>query len=225
MSQSIEVHCPACARAHHYTPPSYPCVCGTAVAPALDPRGTVRPVPHRVWDEEWVPARCGDCGRVGIWPRPDVGCPCGTTLRLPVAEEPSAGAGGGGRPAFRPVTIRTAKDAVTTVVRYLNWLGHDGVRRADHSPPAGIGLTAPGVLAQVDPTVRPASLRDVECLWLTALTASASGVYFSLAGYEDRARTRADELGVPLYVLDLTGTPQPVNAVAERWTETGADTP
>ncbi|MEU9338592.1 hypothetical protein AB0D49_36495 [Streptomyces sp. NPDC048290] len=222
MSQSIAVHCPACGREHRYTPPSYPCMCGTAVSPPLDPRGAVRPVTHRVWDEEWVPARCDGCGRVGIWPRPDLGCPCGTTLRLPVAEEPPAGCGPGARPAFHPVTIRTAKDAVTTAVLYLNWLGYDGVRRADQHPPAGIGLIAPGVMAQVDPTVHPASLRDVECLWLTAMTEAASCVYFTLAGYEERARTRAESLGMPLYVLDLTGTPQPVNTVAEQLTATGA---
>ncbi|MDQ0584237.1 hypothetical protein QF030_006415 [Streptomyces rishiriensis] len=67
----------------------------------------------------------------------------------------------------------------------------------------------------MDPSVRPASLRDVECLWLTAMTASADCVYFSLAGYAEDARARADQLRVPLFVLDLTGTPQPVNAMAD----------
>ncbi|KPI24683.1 hypothetical protein OV320_7888 [Actinobacteria bacterium OV320] len=70
-------------------------------------------------------------------------------------------------------------------------------------------------MAQVDPSVRPASLRDVECLWLTAMTESADCVYFSLAGYAEEARARADQLRVPLFVLDLTGTPQPVNAMAD----------
>ncbi|MET8167649.1 hypothetical protein ABZT34_25895 [Streptomyces sp. NPDC005329] len=67
----------------------------------------------------------------------------------------------------------------------------------------------------MDPSVRPASLRDVECLWLTAMTESADCVYFSLAGYAEDARARADQLRVPLFVLDLTGTPQPVNAMAD----------
>ncbi|MBW8822010.1 MAG: hypothetical protein JF598_28360, partial [Streptomyces sp.] len=83
-------------------------------------------------------------------------------------------------------------------------------------PPSGIGLAARGLLAQVDPTVRPASPRDVECLWLTAMTESAHCVYFSLAGYTTEARARADSLGVPLFVLDLTGTPQPVNSLADE---------
>lgn len=124
-------------------------------------------------------------------------------------------AGAGGRAPFRPVTIRTARDAVTAAALYLRWLGYPDVRRADQRPPSGIGLAARGILAQVDPTVRPASLRDVECLWLTAMTESAACVYFSLAGYAEDALARADALGVPLFVLDLTGTPQPVNSPAD----------
>ncbi|MEV6590656.1 hypothetical protein [Streptomyces acidicola] len=126
------------------------------------------------------------------------------------------------RPAFQPVTIRTARDAVTAAALYLRWLGYRDVRRADQRPPSGIGLAARGVLAQVDPTVRPASLRDVECLWLTAMTESAVCLYFSLAGFAPEARGRADSLGVPLFVLDLTGTPRPVNGPARELIATGA---
>ncbi|MFJ7291106.1 hypothetical protein [Streptomyces collinus] len=126
------------------------------------------------------------------------------------------------RPPFRSVTIRTALDAVTATALYLRWLGYRGVRRADQRPPSGIGLAARGVVAQVDPAVRPAGLRDVECLWLTAMTESADGLYFSLAGYADDARARADALGVPLFVLDLTGTPRPVNAPAETLAAAGS---
>lgn len=105
--------------------------------------------------------------------------------------------------------------------RYLRWLGFPGVRRADQRPPSGIGLAARGVLAQVDPAVRPATPRDVECLWLAAMTESAECLYFSLTGYADDARARADALGVPLFVLDLTGTPRPVNAPAGTLAATG----
>ncbi|MEV0241181.1 hypothetical protein AB0I06_14800 [Streptomyces sp. NPDC050674] len=128
---------------------------------------------------------------------------------------------GSAQPPFRSVTIRTALDAVTATALYLRWLGYRGVRRADQRPPSGIGLAARGVLAQVDPAVRPATLRDVECLWLTAMTESAEGLYFSLTGYADDARARADALGVPLFVLDLTGTPRPVNAPAETLVAAG----
>ncbi|KAA0914818.1 hypothetical protein FGF04_38510, partial [Streptomyces apricus] len=125
------------------------------------------------------------------------------------------------RAAFQPVTIRTARDAVTAAALYLRWLGYRDIRRADQRPPSGIGLAARGIVAQVDPTVRPASLRDVECLWLTAMTESAGCVYFSLAGYEKDARAGADSLGVPLFVLDLTGTPQPANSLADELVASG----
>ncbi len=126
------------------------------------------------------------------------------------------------RPAFQPITIRTARDAVTAAALYLRWLGYKDIRRADQRPPNGVGLAARGILAQVDPSVNPASLRDIECLWLTAMTESARCVYFSLAGYDDGARSRADGLRIPLFVLDLTGTPQPVNSPADELVATGA---
>ncbi|WP_374101887.1 hypothetical protein [Streptomyces sp. MC1] len=128
----------------------------------------------------------------------------------------------GCRPPFRPRTIRTALDAVTTAALYLRWLGYRDIRRADQRPPYGIGLAARGLLAQVDPTVRPAGPKDVECLWLTAMTESAECVHFSLAGHTDAARAAADALGIPLFVLDLAGVPQPMNDPADALHTTGA---
>ncbi|MEU5525219.1 hypothetical protein ABZ759_32545 [Streptomyces sp. NPDC047860] len=216
MSQSVPVRCPACRRSHRFTAPSYPCACGAPVTPPLDLDQVPGTVDHRAWREEWVTLRCGDCGLRGEWPRPELGCPCGTVLRIPVAgEEAAVPAGRPGRPAFRPVPIRTARDAVTAAVLYLRRLGYEDIRRADQRPPSGIGLAGRGVLAHVNPSARPATSRDVECLWLTAMTESASCLYFSLAGFAEEARDRADTLGVPLFLLDLTGTPQPLNGPAD----------
>ncbi|WP_217238929.1 hypothetical protein [Streptomyces sp. AC555_RSS877] len=226
MSESVPVRCPACRREHFYEAPSYPCVCGAPVAPALDEHGTATAVAHRAWDEDWVVVRCDACGRRNQWPYPELGCSCGTMLRVPVAAASAAAspraAAPAGRRAFQPVTIRTARDAVTAAALYLRWLGYRDIRRADQRPPAGVGLAARGLLAQVDPTVRPASLRDVECLWLTAMTESTACVYFSLAGFSPDARTRAEALAVPLFVLDLTGTPQAVNSHADELDAAGA---
>jgi hypothetical protein len=230
MSESVSVRCPACRREHLYAAPSYACRCGAPVAPPLDRRGTATAVTQRAWAEDWITVRCGSCGRRNQWPRPELGCPCGTVLRIAVAGQTSVPAAGTDdaagpakrRPPFQPVAIRTARDAVTAAAVYLRWLGYRDIRRADQRPPGGIGIAAHGLLAQVDPTVLPASLRDVECLWLTAMTESAACVYFSLAGYATDARTRADALRIPLFVLDLTGTPQPVNDLADELDGTGA---
>ncbi|MFH8440037.1 hypothetical protein ACH4D3_02230 [Streptomyces sp. NPDC018026] len=217
MSETISVCCTACGRRHRYTAPSYPCVCGAPVAPELDPGGAATAVTRRAWDEEWIGVRCAACGTESRWPRPELGCPCGTVLCVPV--DPTA-AGRSGRtpgsrvPAHRAVPIRTARDAVTAAVLYLRGLGHRDVRRADQRPLSGIGLAAPGLVVQVDPTVGPASVRDVECLWLTAMAESARGVYFSLAGYAEDARVRGDLLDVALFVLDPSGVPRPANAPA-----------
>ncbi|MCX5582328.1 hypothetical protein [Streptomyces erythrochromogenes] len=128
------------------------------------------------------------------------------------------------RPAFRPVTIRTARDAVASAALYLRWLGFQDVRQPDGRPipSAAVDLRAPGLVAQVDPTTAPAGLRAVECVWLNGLTASATSVYFSLAGYTEDARSRADDLGIPLFVMDLTGMPQPVNDPADALVGSGA---
>ncbi|MGW7425889.1 hypothetical protein ACWGJB_38660 [Streptomyces sp. NPDC054813] len=217
MSETVPVRCPACRREHVYTAPSYPCACGAPVTPSLDGRTAPTPVAHRAWDEDWVTVSCGSCGRRDQWPQPELGCPCGAVLRVPVAGTESAPAPAPEpRSPFQPVTIRTARDAVTAAALYLRWLGYRDIRRADQRPPSGIGLAARGLVAQVDPTVRPASLRDVECLWLTAMTEDSGCVYFSLAGYAEDARERADALGIPLFVLDLTGTPQPMNGHADE---------
>ncbi|MFH0521091.1 hypothetical protein ACHBTE_28420 [Streptomyces sp. M41] len=226
MPESVSVRCPACRREHIYTAPAYPCACGAPVAPSLDPNGTPTAVTHRAWDDEWIGVRCTACDREGEWPRPELGCACGAVLRVPLAQTAAGGAAPrkapAARRAFQPITIRTARDAVTAAAVYLRWLGYRDIRRADQRPTSGVGIAAHGLLAHVDPTVRPASLRDVECLWLTAMTESADCVYFSLSGYAPDARARADTLGVPLFVLDLTGTPQPVNGLADELDATGA---
>ncbi|MEU2778827.1 hypothetical protein ABZ646_39695 [Streptomyces sp. NPDC007162] len=222
MSESVPVRCPACRREHVYTAPSYPCACGAPVTPSLDATADVTAVAHRAWDEDWVTVSCGSCGRRDQWPQPEVGCPCGAVLRVPVAGTVSAPAPGPEpRGAFRPMTIRTARDAVTAAALYLRWLGYRDIRRADQRPPSGVGLAARGLVAQVDPTVRAASRRDVECLWLTAMAEGAGCAYFSLAGYAEDAREQADALRVPLFVLDLTGAPQAVNGVAGEMNANG----
>ncbi|MFE5828950.1 hypothetical protein ACFQ67_31950 [Streptomyces sp. NPDC056488] len=126
------------------------------------------------------------------------------------------------RGAFRPVTIRTGRDAVAAAAAYLRWLGFRDVVQPEERPASGVDLRAPGLVAQVDPSTRPTGLRVVECLWLNGLSTSAVSVFFSLAGYTQEARARAAEIGLPLFVLDLTGTPQPVNRAADDLAAHGA---
>ncbi|MET3987577.1 hypothetical protein [Streptomyces sp. PvR034] len=238
MAESVQVRCPGCLRENGYTAPSFPCACGSPVTPPLDRSAAPRPLTRRTWSEAWVAVRCGACGRVGEWPHPEVGCgSCGTVCRVPVHPVDPVGpadtraahpplpppTGPAPRPAFRPVTIRTARDAVSTAALYLRWLGFTDVRQPDGPavPAAAVDLRAPGLVAQVDPTTAPTGLRAVECVWLNGLTASSSCAYFSLAGYTPQARERADDLGVPLFVMDLTGMPQPVNDPADELAGTG----
>ncbi|AYG79604.1 hypothetical protein DWB77_01719 [Streptomyces hundungensis] len=238
--EGVPVRCPTCRRDHVYVPPAYPCACGTPLAPPIQRGAAPSPITHRTWNDTWVTVRCRACGRQGQWPQPELGCSCGSVLKLPVrpvtappppadplppAQAPLPNArppGARARTAFRPRTIRTARDAVTTAALYLTWLGFAGVLRAEPASAFGIDVRGRGLVARVDPTTRPASLKAVECLWLHAMTSSARGVHFSLAGYTPDARRRAEGLCLPLFVLDLTGTPQPVNGAARRLVSTGA---
>ncbi|WP_371526518.1 hypothetical protein OG302_10400 [Streptomyces sp. NBC_01283] len=125
------------------------------------------------------------------------------------------------RPAFQPVPVRTARDAVTVAGLYLRWLGYGEVRGAVRRAPSGVRVSARGVIALIEPSVQPTSLRDVECVWLSAMSDAVSCVCFSLAGYEGAARARADALSIPLFVIDLAGIPQPVNSAADELIASG----
>lgn len=234
---SVPVRCPVCSRDHSYAAPAYPCPCGAPTAPPLLPGAPAVQVVRRTWDEDWVTVRCAACDRRDQWPQPELCCPCGALLRIPVrpADEPAPPPGpvapehiplprtaARPRPSFRPRTIRTGHDAVSAAALYLTWLGYREVARPRTRPAGGIDLRATGLVAQVDATTRPVELRAVECLWLNALGASATGVFFSLAGYVAQARARADGVGLPLFVMDLDGAPRPVNSPADELVSTGA---
>jgi hypothetical protein len=238
MAESVPVRCPACHREHSYTPPAFSCPCGAPVALSPSPDAHPSEITHRTWENSWVAVRCEACGHQAHWPQPELDCVCGVVLGLPIRQVERTGtpdvpvlepAGPGlpehiplphaaapPRPAFRPVTIRTSRDAVTAAALYLKWLGFQNIQRSEPYSPSGVNLRGPGLVAQVDPSTKPAGVRAIECLWLNGLHASGTAVFFSLAGYQQEARARADQLGVPLFVMDLTGTPQPVNDPADE---------
>ncbi|MCL7375684.1 hypothetical protein M1203_02255 [Streptomyces sp. 35G-GA-8] len=222
----VTVRCAACAREGQWPRPELGCPCGAMLRIAVEP-DTAEPLPPG----SFVPGSFG----------PGAVTAESVTAEPVAAEEPAPElpshiplprTAASPRPGFRPVTIRTARDAVSTAALYLRWLGfksvvesgeplETGIRTPGARTP-GVGLRGPDVIAQVDPTTGPASLRSVECLWLNGMNASTTSVYFSLAGYADDARARADDLGLPLFVLDLTGAPQPVNGPAEELISSGA---
>lgn len=243
----VAVRCGACGRESEWPHPEVGCTsCGTVVlvpVHPLEPAGGVpwTPPPSSPRGAESPggpvlpsgPAGAGPASAPtsgpGSGPRPDPAYgPLHTSGDSAPAGPPPAGSPPADpavpRPAFRPVTIRTARDAVVTAALYLRWLGFQDVRQPDGRPipSVAVDLRAPGLVAQVDPTTAPAGLRAVECVWLNGLTACATSVYFSLAGYTDDARARADDLGIPLFVMDLTGMPQPVNDPAEDLLGMGA---
>ncbi|MFE9662586.1 hypothetical protein [Streptomyces sp. NPDC005955] len=217
----VTVSCPSCGRADPWPRPELGCSCGAvlrvplAAAPDNDAAapdeasdgaaagGTAPDAPRPTAREGGDPA-----GRPGA-PAFPAHIPLPATASVP-------------RPAFRPTVIRTPRDAVTVTALYLRWLGYGEIRRAEQPLASGVGLAADGLVAAVEPTVRVTSLKDVECLWLVSLTGAERCAYFALAGYEDGVREGADALGVPLFVVDLAGVPQPVNGVAEELVSTGA---
>ncbi|MFD7509249.1 hypothetical protein ACFV5N_07870, partial [Streptomyces sp. NPDC059853] len=75
--------------------------------------------------------------------------------------------------------------------------------------------------ALVDTSTVPTGSPESESRRLHGLLDAARAVAFSLAGYDRRARARADALRLPLFVLDLTGAPQPVNDPADALVRDG----
>ncbi|MFI1829262.1 hypothetical protein ACH41E_22855 [Streptomyces sp. NPDC020412] len=220
----VSVRCPECARVDDWPQPELGCPCGALLR-----------MPVRALDAEEEPDRAPEPdGPPPDWPAAPPAAPSDAPPAVrPAGHVPLPRTAATPRPGFRPLTIRTARDAVNAAALYLTWLGfRDVVQQVVHRPDArghrdgpgssGVDLRGPGVFAQVEPSVRRATLREVECLWLNGLSSAVTTVYFSLAGYTDEARARADRLGIPLFVLDLTGTPQPVNEAAAGLVAAGA---
>ena len=216
----VTVRCTACGRSADWPRPELGCACGTVLRIVV------------ASDEAGEPPAHGDSG------------PAGTDTEAPAhGDSDPAGTGADGhpsltpshiplprtaptpRPAFRPLPVRSAGDAVATAALYLRWLGYEDVREAgpdEERPPSGTRLAALGVLAQVEPAVRETSLRDVECAWLTAMAHSVTCVCFALCDFTPAARDRADELDVALFRIDLSGTLEPLNGAADELAATGA---
>ncbi|MCT2594131.1 hypothetical protein LHJ74_30200 [Streptomyces sp. N2-109] len=238
----VPVRCGSCGKLDEWPQPEFGCVCGAIVRVPVASPG---PPPTAAAEPTGPTAPHGGRGSGGGPARP--AAPRGPADRTPDGSGSGSGTGRGSeppratreaaaarpsparptgpparRPAFRPVTIRTAQDAKTAAAQYLRWLGFTEVRIAGNRPASGVDLRGPEVVAHVDPTTTPTTLRDIETLWLNGLNESATAVCFSLAGYSHDARNRADELALPLFVLDLTGTPQPVNDPADALIRTVA---
>lgn len=225
MTKSLPVRCPACRREHAYVPAEYPCSCGAPVAVALLGERAPVQVRERSWDGSWAEVDCPACGSPGQWPQPEFDCPCGTTVRLAPRSEGAPtppGHRAAERPPFRPLTIRTAYDAVACAADFLRWLGFTEVRSSVPRPVSGVDLRGAGVVGTVDPTTVPTGARDVETVWLHGLAEDARPVAFSLAGFDRQARARAHQLGLALFALDLAGSPQPVNEAGDALLRDGA---
>jgi hypothetical protein len=206
----VTVRCAACGRTDEWPQPEFGCSCGTTVRVPTAPV-VPRPVPRRPYPVGGDRDALADPGAVRQRQ---------SRARKAGAADPAVPPTR--RPAFRPVTIRTAQDAKAAAAHYLRWLGFEDVRVAGNRPASGVDLRGPAVVAHVDPTTTPTPLREIETLWLNGLNETATAACFSLAGYSHDARTRAEELMLPLFVLDLTGTPQAVNDAAAELIRTTA---
>ncbi|MFD5426606.1 hypothetical protein [Streptomyces sp. NPDC127084] len=217
----VTARCQACGRQDQWPQPELGCPCGTVL------RIPVRPVTSRPRPAA-PPAPPSAAPPLPSKPPAPPEPPAPPPVRSPAAAAEARGSRAGlpthipvphtapaPRPTFRPVTIRTADDAVATAALYLRWLGFQEIVQQKDWYATGLALRGPGLVVHVDPTTRPATPSAVECLWLNGLNEEAVGISFSLAGYATEARARADDLGIPLFVMDLTGTPQPVNDPAD----------
>jgi hypothetical protein len=203
----LSMRCPSCGRSEEWPQPEFTCGCGVTVRMPVDTARRAVPVPPNRPE----PTR----------PEPARPVQAAYPVRPVQPVTPAAPARPVGRPPFVPHPVRTGDDAVLAASRFLEWLGHDSLEVSDSQDREGVCLLGPRIVAQVDTWTEPADLRAVECLWLNTLHADElQPVMFTLAGYNQESRNRADQLLVALFELDLAGTPQPVNSTAREFLRT-----
>ena len=199
----LNMRCPSCGRSEEWPQPEFTCGCGATVRLPVDTATRVMPMAPALPPAAARPVQAAAPVRP-VQP-----------VAPPPAPKPV------GRPPFVPQPVRTADDAVLAASRFLEWLGHDSLEVSDSQDREGVCLLGPRIVAQVDTWTEPADLRAVECLWLNTLHADElQPVMFTLAGYNQESRNRADQLLVALFELDLAGTPQPVNSTAREFLRT-----
>jgi hypothetical protein len=215
----LSMRCPSCGRSEEWPQPEFTCSCGATVRLPVDTSRkpvTVTPPTH--------PAP-----RSGPAPRPVTGRPGQHPSQYPAPQpseqqpiQPPVPPRTVVRPPFVPHPVRNSDDAVLAAARYLEWLGFGTLEVSDSQDREGVCLLGTRIVAQVDTWTDPADLRAVECLWLNTLHADElQPVMFTLAGYNQESRNRADQLLVALFELDLEGVPQPVNSTARELVRTG----
>jgi hypothetical protein len=220
----LSMRCPTCGRSDQWPQPEFTCGCGAQVRLPVDTARTAVPITPVVPVVPAVqppqPPRNAPPARPGSSGRPPLPPPL---PQSPQAPQPTARA----RPVpprspFIPHPVRTSDDAILAAARYLEWLGFGELEVSDSQDREGVCLLGTTIVAQVDTWTEPADLRAVECLWLNTLHADElQPVMFTLAGYNQESRNRADQLLVALFELDLAGVPQPVNSAARELLRTG----
>ena len=207
----LSMRCPSCGQSEQWPQPEFTCACGAQIRLPVDTAR--RPVPV-VPASQPQPPRSAPPTRPAVGGRPPV--------PPPVPQPPARAQAAPPRPPFLPHPVRTSDDAILAAARYLEWLGFGELEVSDSQDREGVCLLGATVVAQVDTWTEPADLRAVECLWLNTLHADElQPVMFTLAGYNQESRNRADQLLVALFELDLAGVPQPVNSAARELVRTG----
>ncbi|MEZ0093211.1 hypothetical protein [Streptacidiphilus sp. EB129] len=215
----LSMRCPSCGRSEEWPQPEFTCGCGATVRLPVDTaRKPVPVVPPAHPGPRGGPAGRPVTGRPAQHPsQPHAQPPAQAPIQPPAVPRTVV------RPPFVPHPVRTSDDAVVAAARYLEWLGFGTLEISDSQDREGVCLLGAQVVAQVDTWTEPADLRAVECLWLNTLHADElQPVMFTLAGYNQESRNRADQLLVALFELDLEGVPQPVNSTARELVRTGA---
>src|SRR2546425_835274 len=102
MSESVPVRCPACLRVHAFTPPTFPCPCGSPLVMPVRPGGGPAQLEHRTGKTSWVPLICPACPQQNDGPHPELDCPGGGVLPPPVGEATPSSPGRDAGPAPAP---------------------------------------------------------------------------------------------------------------------------
>lgn len=208
------LRCPHCGRGEHWPQPEFTCNCGATVRLPVD-RANRLPgtgaAPYRA--DPYRPCEPTPYRTAPYQPQPGT-APFETALPPQDRWRP--------RTPFRPYPVHTARDAVLTAARYLEWLGFGDPELTESQERDGATLLGSRMVAQVDTHSEPADVRAIECLWLRTLhSEQMAAAMFAMAGYTHQAAVRGEQLLVALFALGPDGLPEPANGAAEVLLETG----
>jgi hypothetical protein len=125
-------------------------------------------------------------------------------------------------PKPQPTLIRSFQDAEEAAAAWMRWMGWGDAAVTPAGSDGGIDVLATRAVGQVKAHVNRIGRPELQQLHGVAASRKRDAVFFCLGGYTAQAVGWAEEVDMALFQFDLSGEPNPVNAVARYVMAEGA---